>query len=117
MAYTVLGNAQVATATVNTGTSTFSSCITNTFLVQNTTAQAAWVNVYSGTTTPSSFHHATALAPAAALYVPANGSQVVAGNFDVTGGGQTVIVNSITAASSATLIITPVELNFYQSSI
>jgi len=117
MSYTVLGNAQVATATVNTGTATFALCLTNTFLVQNTTAQAAWVNVYSGTTTPASFHHATAGSPAAALYVPASGSTVVTGNFNVNGGGQTVIVNSITAASSATLIITPVALNFYQSSI
>jgi hypothetical protein len=42
---------------------------------------------------------------------------VITGNFDVSGGGQTVIVNHITAASSATLVVSPVTLNQYQSSI
>lgn len=118
MSYTVLGDAQVVVATVNTGTATFALCVTNTFLIDNTTsAQGTWVNVYSGAdSTPASFNHANG-SPANALFVPASGSRLVTGNFGVSGGGQTVIVNSITAVNSCTLIITPVALNQFQSSI
>jgi hypothetical protein len=118
MSYQLRGDTQLVTATVNTGTATFSLCVTNTFLIQNATAQAAWANVYLGAgSTPAGFHHAILGDPAPAIYIPGNTSQVISGNFDVSGGGQTVIVNHITAASSATLVVSPVTLNQYQSSI
>jgi hypothetical protein len=118
MSLQLRGEAQLVTATANTGTATFALCTTNAFQIDNaSTTVNAWVNVYLGTTTPASFHHAQIGDPAPAVFVPFGQSRVVVGDFQVTGGGQSVIVNTITAANSATVVITPVTLNQYQSSI
>jgi hypothetical protein len=119
MSYQLRGNAQLVTATTNTGTATFALCTTNAFLIENvSTTQGVWVNAFLGAgSTPATFHHATIGNPAASLYVPVSQSKVIVGGFDVTGGGQTVIVNTITAANSSTVVVTPVTLNQYQSSI
>ena len=118
MSLQLQGEAQLVTATDTTGTATFALCTTNAFQIDNvSTTVNAWVNVYLGTTTPASFHHAQIGDPAAAIFVPAGQSRVVVGGFQTNGGGLDVIVNTITAASSATMVITPVTLNQYQSSI
>jgi hypothetical protein len=118
MSLQLQGEAQLVTATDTTGTATFALCTTNAFQIDNaSTTINAWVNVYLGTTTPATFHHATLGDPAASIFVPFGQSRVVVGGFQTNGGGQTVIVNTITAASSATVIITPVTLNQFQSSI
>jgi len=118
MSLQLRGEAQLVTATANTGTATFALCTTNAFQIDNlSTTVNAWVNVYLGTTTPASFHHAQFGDPAPAIIVPFGQSRVVVGDFQTNGGGQSVIVNTITAASSATVVITPVTLNQFQSSI
>lgn len=119
MSYQLRGDSQLATATTNTGTATFALCTTNAFLIDNVSAtQGVWANVFLGAgTTPANFDHAKLNDPAPAIYVPVSQSKVIVGNFDVTGGGQTVIVNHITAATSATVVISPVTLNQYQSSL
>lgn len=118
MSYQLKGEAQLVTATVSTGTATFALCTTNAFQIDNlSTTINAWINVYSGNTTPAGFHHATNGDPAPAIIVPFGQSRVVVGDFQTNGGGQPVIVNYITAASSATVVVTPVALNQYQSSI
>jgi hypothetical protein len=119
MSLQLRGEAQLVTATATTGTATFALCTTNAFQIDNaSTTVNAWVNVFLGAgTTPANFDHAKLNDPAPAVFVPFGQSRVVVGNFDVTGGGQTVIVNYITAASSATVIISPVTLNQYQSSL
>ncbi|CAB5206965.1 hypothetical protein UFOVP180_1, partial [uncultured Caudovirales phage] len=60
--------------------------------------------------TSSTFHHATLGNPGSAIYIPASASRVVAGNFGSSGALTTVYIKTITAATSATLVIAPVTL-------
>jgi hypothetical protein len=111
MSYQLQGATQLVTADVTTGTVTFAACTTNAFLIQNpTTSTGAWVNVQNTSVTSSTFHHAVLGTPATALYVPASGSLVVVGNFGSSGAPQDVYIKTITAATAATLVISPVTL-------
>jgi hypothetical protein len=111
MSYQLQGLTQLVTADVTTGTVTFAACTTNAFLISNVTSTTgAWVNVQNTSATSSTFHHAVIGTPASALYIPASSSLVVAGNFGSSGAPQTVYIKTITAATSATLVISPVTL-------
>ena len=111
MSYQLQGSTQLVTANITTGTVTFSACTTNAFLIDNVTSTTgAWVNVQNTSVTSSTFHHAVLGTPATAIYIPASGSRVIAGNFGASGAPQDVYIKTITAATSATLVISPVTL-------
>jgi hypothetical protein len=110
MSYQLQGATQLVTADVTTGTVTFAACTTNAFLIDNGSATGAWVNVQNTSVTSSTFHHAVLGTPATALYVPGNGNRVVVGDFGSSGAPQDVYIKTITAATSATLVISPVTL-------
>ena len=60
--------------------------------------------------TKNELTHAVLGTPGSAIYIPASGSRVVAGNFGSSGAKTTVYIKTITAATSATLVIAPVTL-------
>ena len=109
----VVAAAKAVSATASTGTATFTACSTNVFQVDNTNATVfAYVNAFT-TSAPGAngFNHPTTAGQTGkSLVIPPNQSRILVGDFAVTGGGQTVYVNHITAASSATVIITPVSV-------
>lgn len=112
MSYQLQGSTQLVTADVTTGTVTFSNCTTNAFQIDNVTGTTgAWVNVQNTSVTSSTFHHATIGSPGTALYIPASSGRVIVGNFGSSGSPQTVYIKTITAATSATLVISPVTLD------
>jgi len=111
MSYQLQGLSQLTTAQSTTGTVTFSSATTNAFLVDNTNGTVfAYVNVYNASATPSDFHHPASGSPGASIVIPPNTGRVIVGNFGSSGGWQDVYVKTITNASSAILIVSPVTL-------
>jgi len=109
--YQVVAPSQAASATVSTGTATFTACTTNVFQIDNRDATVfAYVNAFT-TNSPSAngFNHPTIAGQQGnSLVIPPSQSRILAGNFAVTGGGQNIYVNHITASSSATIVITPI---------
>jgi len=109
--YQVVAPSQAASATASTGTATFTACTTNVFQIDNRDATVfAYVNAFT-TNSPSAngFNHPTIGGQTGySLTIPPAQSRILVGNFSVTGGGQSVYVNHITASSSATIVITPI---------
>ena len=111
-AYQVVAPAKAVSATVNTGTATFSLCTTNAFQVDNTNATIfAYVNAFTTNDAPGNgFNHPTVAGQTGlSLTVPPGQSRILVGDFVLTGGGQNVYVNYITNSSSATVHITPIS--------
>jgi hypothetical protein len=105
--YQVVQATQAVSPTTSTGTATFSLCTTNVFQIDNTHATVySYVNVFT-TNAPGAngFNHA----PGISLVVPPGQGRLLVGNFAVTGGGQTLYVNHITASGTGSIIITPVS--------
>jgi len=111
-AYQVVAPTQAVSATATTGTATFSLCTTNAFQIDNTNATVfAYVNAFTTNAAGANgFNHPNIAGQTGlSLTVPPSQSRVLVGNFNLTGGGQSVYVNYITAASSATVHITPIS--------
>lgn len=111
MSLQLQGLTQAVSATTSIGTATFSTCTTNAFVIDNANSTVfAYVNVFTSREGNSFNHPTTAGQTGASIVVPPQQSRVIVGDFGSSGGGQTVYVNHITAANSATLIISPVTL-------
>ena len=111
-AYQVVAPAKAVSATTTTGTATFSLCTTNVFQIDNTNATAfAYVNAFTtNNASANGFNHPNIAGQTGlSLTVPPSQSRILVGDFAVTGGGQNVYVNYMTAASSATVHITPIS--------
>jgi hypothetical protein len=111
--FQVVAPAQSVSATASTGTATFAACTTNVFQIDNTNATVfAYVNAFTtNSASANGFNHPNnAGQTGKSLVIPPNQSRILVGDFAVTGGGQSVFVNHMTAASSATVIITPISV-------
>jgi hypothetical protein len=111
--YQVVAPAQAVSATVSTGTATFTACTTNVFQIDNTNATAfAYVNAFTTNAAGANgFNHPTIAGQTGkSLTIPPAQSRILVGDFNLTGGGQNVYVNYITAVNSATVHITPISV-------
>lgn len=111
-AYQVVAPAQAVTASTTTGTATFTACPTNVFQIDNTNATAfAYVNVFTtNAAVANGFNHPNVSGQTGySLTVPPSQSRILVGNFAVTGGGQNLYVNYMTAANTAVVHITPIS--------
>jgi hypothetical protein len=109
--YQVVGPAQAVSATTAIATATFTTCTTNVFQIENTNATAfAYVNVFTtNNATGNGFNHPLTTGQTGySLTIPPSQNRILVGNFNVTGGGQTLYVNHVTAVNSATIHITPI---------
>jgi hypothetical protein len=109
----VVGATIAVSATAAIGTATITTATTSVFQIDNRDASVfAYVNVFTtNNATANSFNHPTIAGQTGySLTIPPSQSRILAGNFNVTGGGQTLYVNYVTSANSATVHITPVSV-------